>query len=183
MASIMHLKLTLVDVRPPVWRRITVPDQTTLRRLHQMIQAVAGWDDYHAHEFDIAHERYGEPAPHEMVPVRNEVLAHLHGLPLDVGTTFTYVYDFGDHWEIELEVEKVLPPSPREVSPSVLAGARAFPPEDSGGVSGYERLIEALSDPADPEHDEYREWAGEDFDPERFDREAANERLRRLTSE
>jgi Plasmid pRiA4b ORF-3-like protein len=69
------------------------------------------------------------------------------------------------------------------VSPLVLAGARAFPPEDSGGVWGYQRLIEALSDPADPEHDEYREWAGEDFDPERFDREAANERLRRLTSE
>ena len=183
MASILHLKLTLVDVRPPVWRRITVPDQITLRRLHQMIQAVAGWEDYHAHEFDIAHERYGEPAPREMVPVRNEVLAHLHGLPLDVGTTFTYVYDFGDHWEIELEVEKMLPPSPREVSPSVLAGARAFPPEDSGGVSGYERLIEALSDPADPEHDEYREWAGKGFDPERFDREAVNERLRRLTSE
>jgi hypothetical protein len=181
MASILQLKLTLVDIKPPVWRRIAVPSQITLRRLHEIIQAVAGWEDRHLHEFDLAHERYGQPAPREVVPVRNEALAHLHGLPLTVGTTFTYVYDFGDHWEIELEVEKVLPPNPRDVYPAVLDGARAFPPEDSGGVPGYESLLQALSDPADPGHEEYRRWVGDDHDPERFDLEEANERLRPLT--
>jgi hypothetical protein len=183
LSSILQLKLTLLDVKPPIWRRVVVPSQITLRRLHEIIQAVTGWDDAHAHEFDIAHERYGEPAPHEVVPVRNEVLAHLHSLPLAAGTKFTYVYDFGDHWEVELEVEKVLPRNPHDVYPSLLDGVRAFPPEDYGGAPEYMRLLRTLSDATDPEYEESRSRVGNDFDPERFDRATADERLRPLVSE
>jgi hypothetical protein len=180
MVAALQLKLTLVDVKPPIWRRLYVPNQITLKRLHELIQVVAGWEDKHLHEFAIAEKRYGAPAPREVVPVQNEALFRLHSLPLSEGTSFTYVYDFGDHREIEVKVEGVLPRDPGGVYPFVLDGARAFPPEDSGGVPGYEILLEALSDPGDPEHEEYRRWVGEDFDPERFDREATNERLRLL---
>ena len=72
--ALLQLKLTLVDVRPPIWRRLLVPNQITLRRLHELIQAVAEWRDEHLHEFVIGEKRYGPPAPHEVVPVENEAL-------------------------------------------------------------------------------------------------------------
>jgi hypothetical protein len=180
MASVLQLKLTLLDVKPPIWRRFRVPSQITLGHLHQLIQVLADWDDAHLHEFVIAEKRYGQPAPREVVPVYDEDLYRLHSLPLAAGTLFTYVYDFGDHWEIEVKVEEALAQAPGDVHPFVLEGARAFPPEDSGGASGYEDLLEALSDPADPEYEESQSWVGESFDPERFDLRITNERLRSL---
>jgi hypothetical protein len=179
-AALLQIKLTLTGVKPPIWRRVLVTDQVSLKRLHDCLQAVADWQDVHLHEFVIQEKRYGQPAPREVVPVQNEALFRLHSLPLAKGTVFTYVYDFGDHWEIEVKVEQVLPPDPKSPVASVIDGARAFPPEDSGGVAGYEELVRALSDPSDPEHAECREWAGEGLDPERFDRAATNERLGQL---
>ena len=143
-------------------------------------RSVAGWNDEHPHEFIIAEKRYGRPAPREVVPVQNEALFRLHSLPLAKGTSFTYVYDFGDHWEIEVKMEQVLPPDQGAPFARVIDGARAFPPEDSGGVPGYEDLLEALSDPTNPEHEECRQWVGDDFDPERFDLGATNKRLSAL---
>jgi hypothetical protein len=175
--TILQLKLTLVDIKPPIWRRLLVPSQITLRRLHEIIQALTGWSDVHQHEFVIAERRYGEPAPCEVIPVHNEMLARLHALPLTVGTFFGYVYDFGDHWEIELKVERITPPDPNGTYPLVLDGARAFPLEDSGGVSGYKDLLAALVDPGHPEHEESRSWAGGNFDSEPFDLLGANRRL------
>jgi len=179
-AALLQLRLTLVDTKPPIWRQLVVTNQITLKRLHESIQVVAGWEDKHLHEFIIAEKRYGEPAPREVVPIQNEALFRLHSLPLAEGTTFAYVYDLGDHWVIGAKVERVLPPDPGTPFAFVIDGARAFPPEDSGGISGYEELLAALSDPTNPEHDECREWAGEDFDPERVDLATANERLRML---
>jgi len=179
-AVLLELKLTLVGIKPLIWRRLYVPNQITLKRLHELIQAVADWKDDHMHEFVIAEKRYGRPAPREVVPVYNEALFRLHSLPLAVGTSFTYIYDFGDHWEIEVRVEGVLPRDLGGTYPLVLDGARAFPPEDSGGISGYEILLDALSDPTDPEHEEYRHWVGDDFDSDRFDLGTTNERLKAL---
>ena len=176
-AAVLELKITLVDIKPPIWRRLVVPNQITLKRLHESIQAVVGWRHEHPHEFVIAGRRYGRPAPREIVPVENEALFRLHSLPLAVGTSFTYVYDFAAHWEIELKVERVGPPDPHRAAASVLGGARAFPPEDSGGAQGYKAFLQALSDPADPGYEECRRLAGDDFDPERLDLQPANERL------
>lgn len=161
--GLLQLKLTLADIRPPIWRRVFVSNKLTLQQFHQVIQAIAGWRDEHEHEFVIADERYGQPAPHEVVPVQNEVLFRLHSLPLKEGATFAYVYDFHDRWQLEIKVEKILPPDPRGPSSSVIDGARAFPPENSGGALSYEMLPVRA-----------------DFDPERFDLRATNERLRLL---
>jgi hypothetical protein len=181
-AAALQLKLTLLDVKPPIWRRLVVPNQISLKRLHEIIQVATDWKDCHLHEFVIAQRRYGERAPREVVPVEDETLFRLHSLPLANGASFSYVYDFGDHWEIEVKVERLLPRDPGGPSVFVLDGAWAFPPEDSGGASGYQALLEALPDPAHPEYEEQREWAGDDFDPERFDCAAINERLRLLVS-
>jgi hypothetical protein len=176
----LQLKLTLVDAEPLIWRRLLVTNQISLKRLHESIQAVTGWDDPHQHDFIVDEKCYGQPALGEVVPVENEALFRLHSLPLLKGTSFTYVYDFGDHWEIEVKVEQVLPPDPGGPFAFLIEGARAFRPEDSGGVVEYENLFAALSDPTNPEHDECRQWLGEDFEPERLDLSATNERLQML---
>jgi len=175
------LKLTLLDIQPPIWRRLLVPGDITLRRLHNIIQGVGGWQNRHLHTFAIAGTRYGRPDPYGELSYRSDAHVRLDALPLAKGTTFDYVYDFGDDWKIAVLVEKVVPldvDGQRQIM--CLGGARAFPPEDSGGVPGYETLLEALSDPKHPGHEEYRTWVGKDYDPERFDLEATNELLRHL---
>jgi Plasmid pRiA4b ORF-3-like protein len=89
-----------------------------------------------------------------------------------------YEYDFGDGWEHVVLLEKVLPPEQGVDYPRCTAGKRACPPEDVGGVWGYESFLETIRDPSHPEHDDMLEWAGGEFDPEQFDLNAANEALR-----
>ena len=93
---------------------------------------------------------------------------------------FSYEYDFGDSWEHRIEVEKVLLPEPGVRYPRCLAGKRACPPEDVGGIFGYEEFLQAIRDPKHPEHEAMREWVGGVFDPEAFDLQGVNERLAHL---
>jgi hypothetical protein len=177
------LKITLRELRPPVWRRVRVPADITLRRLHRVIQAAMGWQDYHLHEFEIGDRRYGEPDDDPWPgdePTFNESNVKL-GTLIERGVErFRYVYDFGDGWEHEIVVEKVEPLDPEQPYPALITGKRACPPEDCGGVYGYLRLLEILADPRHEEHVELREWAGKGFGPERLDLEAIRSDLRRL---
>jgi hypothetical protein len=91
---------------------------------------------------------------------------------------FTYLYDFGDSWEHEITVSKVIPPE-EEPLPRCLDGKRAGPPEDCGGIWGYEELLEIVKNPDHAEYEETHEWLG-DIDPERFDLEAVNTRLEQV---
>ena len=90
------------------------------------------------------------------------------------GNKFIYEYDFGDSWEHVVLVEKILPPEPDKKYPVCIKGKRACPPEDIGGIWGYEEFIEAMSDPSHNKHDSYLEWWGDEFDPEAFDIEEIN---------
>jgi len=178
--ALLRLKLTLSGVNPPIWRRLLVPEDITLARLHKIIHVVAGWQSDHSHEFLVAGAHYGRPDPQGDLSVRSDVHVHLHALSLTQGTRFSYLYDSNDHSQIKVKVERVLPADTDTHYPRVLGGARAFPPENSGGAPGYANLLEALSDPIDPEHERYRTLVGEDFDPDWFDLEATNEHLRHL---
>ncbi|HYU65927.1 MAG TPA: plasmid pRiA4b ORF-3 family protein [Jatrophihabitantaceae bacterium] len=176
-ASACQLKITLVDVKPPMWRRITVPASITLPQLHAAIQTAMGWTDSHLHEFDIGADRYGEPDPDwppDMLPEAGIRLLDKVG----EGGRIRYVYDFGDDWRHDVLIEKVLPVG-AEV-PVCLAGRRACPPEDVGGPWGYADFLDAYDDPAHPRHDEMRDWAGARFDPERFDAAEVTADLKRL---
>ncbi len=90
---------------------------------------------------------------------------------------FSYTYDFGDNWEHEILVEKILPPEEDRDYPVCLAGKRACPPEDIGGVWGYMEFVEAMRDPKHPRHEEFSEWCEDPFDPEAFDVDEVNGRL------
>jgi hypothetical protein len=94
---------------------------------------------------------------------------------------FIYEYDFGDSWRHLITIEQVLHPSEVESFPRCIDGARACPPEDVGGVWGYENFLEAIAGPAHEDHEQFLVWAGGSFDPERFSAERINRRLRRYT--
>ena len=92
---------------------------------------------------------------------------------------FGYLYDFGDNWEHTLAVEKVLDSADAPFIPFCLGGERACPPEDCGGVGGYERILEVLKtgeDPGGEDVQELKEWIG-DWDPERFDLDEVNKKI------
>jgi hypothetical protein len=86
---------------------------------------------------------------------------------------FNYEYDFGDSWHLDVRIEQVIS-SIGSGTPRLIGGARACPPEDCGGLWGYEHLLEVLADPSDEEHEEMLEWVGGAFDPEAFDLETTN---------
>jgi hypothetical protein len=174
---IYQLKVTLRGIRPPVWRRIEVPATITLAALHDVIQAVMGWGDYHLHQFVAGETTYGDRAMLEDFDVRSERTARLAQVAPAVKAKLRYEYDFGDSWEHEVVVEKILTPDPSARYPRCVAGKRACPPEDCGGVWGYANLLEAINDPTQPEHEELLEWVGGSFDPEAFDLEEVNARL------
>ncbi|MFZ2632329.1 MAG: plasmid pRiA4b ORF-3 family protein [Desulfosalsimonadaceae bacterium] len=178
--SIYQLKITLKDSKPPIWRRVLVPGSFSLGKLHHIIQIAMGWMDAHLHMFDINRTCYGEPSPDDWEPVKNETRFRLEAVAPPVKGKFVYEYDFGDSWKHTVTVEKILPPEPGVKYPQCIAGKRACPPEDVGGVWGYEEFLEAISDPDHEEHESFMEWAGEDFDPEALDLEDINQELQQM---
>ncbi|MEJ3743652.1 plasmid pRiA4b ORF-3 family protein [Actinomycetes bacterium KLBMP 9797] len=177
--QIYQLKVTLVDVRPAVWRRLLVPGGFTLDRLHRVIQYAMGWQGYHLHSFDVDGVQYGEPDPDGELALRDELDARLDTVATK-GGRFLYTYDFGDWWEHEVVVEDVLGAEPDERYPACVDGARACPPEDVGGAYGYAQFLAALRDPAHREYESMRAWFGRPFDPEHFDAGVATTLIRRL---
>ena len=164
--DLLQLKVELVWIKPKVWRRILVPESITLGNLHHVLQRAFSWCDCHLHEFDFGGERFGIPDPEfDWEPIRSEKRVQLK-TALGGMTSFKYVYDFGDHWEHRIKVERVLP-GDLELSyrAMLLTGANATPPEDVGGATGYEDFVAAMADPNHPEHQSMREWYGDSFDP------------------
>lgn len=180
--KVYTLKITLKRSQPPIWRRIQVPDTMTLGALHRVIQAVMGWEDDHMHAFEIKDMRLAAKSPfgdgdtgwgiadEDMVPLGRAIQRK--------SQKFTYCYDFGDNWDHEILVEAIEAPAPEGQYPICLKGKGACPPEDCGGLWGYYEMLEALRDPAHRAHVRALEWLGQDFDPDAFDFEAVNKRLR-----
>jgi len=179
--SVHKLKITLVNVEPPVWRRLLVASSTTLAVLHSVIQGSMGWMDAHLYEFQIGTTRYGledEDGDFDssFADAQETTLAAL----APAGSSFVYRYDFGDDWEHRIdvdEVEEIVALAGGVRYPCCLDGQGACPPEDVGGPPGYEHFLEAIGDPDDEEHDDYLEWVGGSFDPTHFDIDDANRRV------
>lgn len=173
--SVYQLKVTLLDSRPPIWRRFQVQSAVTLGRMHNMLQVVMGWTDSHMHGFRVpqpgqrgARRRF---LPIEDADEKSTRLADLLRRPKD---RIVYEYDFGDGWEHEIVLEEVVPHSEGVRYPIVLSGRGACPPDDVGGIPGYYHFLEAIKDPKHPDHEDMVEWGGADFDPARFDVQAVN---------
>lgn len=182
--TVHKIKITLRDSRPPIWRRLEVPSGITLRELHDVIQAAFGWEDYHMWAFESGRDRYG--VADRDLGIRSAASKRLGQVAPHTGDRLRYTYDFGDDWEHDILIEDVTAPEAGTAYPRCLTGRRACPPEDCGGIWGYDYLIEILADPRHEEHEDRLEWLGLDsadqFDPAAFDAAQVNSALSALTT-
>ncbi len=169
-----QLKISLLHIKPPIWRRVLVPGNLNLARLHLVIQDAMGWENEHLHEFERAGMRFGTHDFDDWLApdVEDEKKYTLERLFV-AKDRFKYVYDMGDSWRHEIRVEKVIEDA-SGATPRCIAGQRACPPEDCGGVWGYEELLEGLADANHPDHEGALERVGDEWKPEDFDVDAAD---------
>jgi len=184
-ASVYQIKVSLKNPKLPIWRRIEVRGNATLGELHAIIQMVMGWSNSHLHHFIVGKSpnlRFiGAPAPYvddDMTDEENEDQITLGQVMSATKTKMTYEYDFGDSWEHEVVLEKIVEAQARAHYPRCVAGENACPPEDVGGVWGYVDFLQAINNPEHNQHEEFLEWVGGEFDPEKFDLDAVNELLK-----
>ena len=172
---VYQFKITLEGAKPPIWRRIQVPETYTFWDLHVAIQDAMGWGDGHLHEFEMVDPSTGsvvsigipdEDFIRKPLPEHRRKIAEYFSME---NRSAEYVYDFGDNWEHKIQLEKILPREKGAVYPVCIKGKRACPLEDCGGLWGYVDILEALEDPDNEEHEELLGWVGEDFDPKHFD--------------
>jgi len=169
----VQIRVSLDEIEPLVWRRLVLPSVWTLDKLHLAIQAAFNWWDYHLHEFQIGGLRYGDAALLMEDAFKDDPqVFESRGVRLrdfQRGSRFTYLYDFGDDWSHSVEIEQFLALDPTPKQGLCIDGARARPPEDVGGVNGYEQFLEIIRDEGAPRHEEMITWAGGYFDPDWFD--------------
>lgn len=168
-AVMYQIKVTLNGIRPPIWRRLLIPSSFSLKDLHDVLQVAIGWTDSHLHQFVARGTLYGHPDPELGIGRHDERRVRLDEVLRTGKDAMTYEYDFGDGWEHKIILEKLLANAADDVAPSCIAGARACPPEDCGGVWGYANVLKIISDSSHSEHGETLEWLGDRFEPERFD--------------
>jgi len=182
--TVYQFKITLLGVKPPIWRRILVTD-CTLDNLHEHIQTSMGWTNSHLHRFKIGNELYGDPMlmeeTMEEMEYKDSTTTKLSDiLPQESKPfRFVYEYDFGDSWEHEVLFEECPKPEPDRQYPQCLEGERTCPPEDCGGVWGYASLLEAIGNKKHKQHKEMLEWLGGSFGPEEFDAAMATKSMKK----
>jgi hypothetical protein len=165
--TIARLKITLDHVTPTVLRRIEVPFDIKLDRLHLTIQAAMGWSNSHLYEIRAGGVGFGVPDPDWRDGPRDARKTRLDDLLDDVGTkTLHYIYDFGDGWDHTIKVERLIDPFPSAIYPLLLEPVGRCPPEDIGGPWSYIELLEARRDPNHERYAECEDWFTNDFDPE-----------------
>ncbi|MBN1165817.1 MAG: plasmid pRiA4b ORF-3 family protein [Methanospirillaceae archaeon] len=174
---IFQFKITLLDTKPPIWRRIQVPATFHFNELHLAISDSMGWDDYHLHEFEVPDQRTGtemrigiisddDMDDDNPLDENKRSIATYFKNPKDV---CRYVYDFGDYWVHRIALEKILPKEEGISYPRCIKGKRRCPPEDVGGIDGYEELLSVMADPDHEMYEEMMSWCNGPYDPEEFD--------------
>jgi hypothetical protein len=178
---VYRLRVELLEIKPLIWRRLLVPADIKLPKLHQCLQLAMGWTNSHLHQFRVGDTHYGVPDPEwPELQMRDERQVRLCDLLGEVQREIVYEYDFGDGWEHRIVLEQAEPANEFMSYPLCTAGERACPPEDVGGVPGYEEFLKIIGDPKHKEYGQSLLWAGGGaFDPEGFDLNAVNRALRR----
>lgn len=183
---IYQLKVVLIDSEPPIWRRLQVPGKAKLDWLHAALQVATGWTNSHLHQFRVGKDIYSPPDESGFAfeggpETREESEFTLQQIAPHEQDSFVYEYDFGDSWDHQVTVEKILPAAAGLADTALcLDGGRACPPEDCGGVWGYAELLKTLKNRKHPEHKHMKEWLGRDLDAEAFDAANTNLWLKKL---
>lgn len=178
---IYQFHVSLKDIKPTIWRRFQIDGAATFEQFHKTLQIVMGWEDYHLYAFIVGDKSISIPDPDfprqtQELNVKKERLdKHLYL----VGQKAEYLYDFGDGWEHDLILEKILPEAEGQTYPICVDGERRCPPEDSGGVPGYDHILEVWKDSHHPEHEDIVSWLMPGFNPEHFTLGHVNSNLRK----
>lgn len=169
--------------KPPVWRKLKVPENFSFHNFHLAIQNAFGWDNCHLYEFSehgygsifsiqLPHE---ESEPEEMSSRKTK----LNQIFKNEREKFIYLYDFGDDWAHRITLEGIT--QEKITRPSCIGGKGKCPPEDCGGIHGYQLFLKIISNPKDPEYESMREWAwlpeGKEWNVNEFDLEKAKNRV------
>ena len=176
--QVYQFKIILSDIKPPIWRRIQVPETYSFWGLHVAITDAMGWADYHLHEFRMKEPsttrevRIGMPDDDDedwgvmTLPDHKQKISKYFSIG---NKKAEYLYDFGDGWYHDIQMEKIIPREKNTDYPRCIGGKRACPPEDCGGIGGYEHLLKIIKNPKHKEYKEMITWLGGKFDPEHFD--------------
>lgn len=176
-----QIKISLKNSKPKIWRRIVVNSDMNLFDFHKIIQTTMGWSNSHLHLFSDGFEEFA-PKELEIEDAKNSRSVRLDKVLRGEKTKILYEYDFGDGWDHEILLEKILAPDDPLQIPKCIAGKRNCPPEDCGGVWGYEKMLEILKQPDHEEYEGFIEWLGEEFDPDFFDMDEINKWLKQRIS-
>jgi hypothetical protein len=189
----MHIArpmITLDGSRPVIWRSIEVPLTTSLLALHEVIQAVMLFENYHLFEFVTgtrgAETRYTTPVPSDDLADDDfgdttDASETKLGTLIEVGIKrMTYTSDFGDNWQHTILIESVAAADPKTSYPRFINGANRAPPEDVGGIYGFEHFINVMAKPHHPEYADIKQWYGKTFDPKDISEAAIAKRIAKL---
>jgi hypothetical protein len=179
--QLLKLTLKVEGCEPPVWRQLVLRDSLWLSDLHDAIQIMLGWYDYQTHVFRIGKTAYGNPFRREDFLVEDDRNLLLSDTDLARAGAFHYDYHFGEGWTVEIRVERAA--GEFGESPVCVAGERAGPPEDCGGIEAYHDMLECIKEPYSQLGREWVEWLGEGFDPEKCDLAAINKALSEIGKE
>jgi hypothetical protein len=177
-SQVYQFKVTLLGIEPEIWRRIQVPARYSFWALHVAIQDSMGWLDYHLHLFRLREPESGDSVEIG-IPMENPFEDEIPFMPgwdvpiaqyfREAGDTSEYLYDFGDDWQHLVIFEGKVDRVAKTRYPKCVAGSRACPPEDCGGVGGYENVLCVMADPTDDEYESMMEWLGGQYDPDAFE--------------
>lgn len=180
--QVAQIRISLDHVKPTIWRRVEVPLSSTLEQLHRVVQAVMLFEDCHLFEFDVDGSRYVMSSDDDDTPTEDAGRLSVQTMIARGIKAFSYTYDFGDDWRHTIIIEQVNEANPEIVYPRFLAGARAAPPEDVGGVPGFENFVAAMTLTRHPDKARLRKWYGRSFDPEEIDAADIAARMKHLSA-
>jgi len=184
-----QVRVDLLHVKPPIWRRLVLPGDLTLERVHLVLNEAMGWTNSHLHRIRTGSDPYSPCFITEFDRDEGDegILeddVRLDQVFAEAGDALWYDYDFGDGWEHVVKVEAVLLDPPAGVE--IVTGRRACPPEDVGGIWGYDTVAQWVESRYDdallPEQFENarhgRDWLPRGWDPATFDLESTRIAIR-----
>jgi Plasmid pRiA4b ORF-3-like protein len=178
MPQVYSLRITLLETEPSIWRTINVSSEMLLVDIHRIVQTTMGWSNSHMHQFSDLRSQYA-PKEFGLTGSKDSRKTKLDLILKSEGDAVLYEYDFGDGWTHEIVLESVSNYNAKMELPCCTGGARHCPPEDCGGVWGYADLLAVISDKTHEDYEEMREWIGNKFDAEHFDKKKINRELKK----
>jgi hypothetical protein len=179
--TLYQIKIELKNSKPKIWRKILIKSDMFLSDFHMAIQFAMGWTNSHMHSFEYNGKSYSERVigddfwdEFDCVDYKNFKVSKFLKNEKD---KIKYEYDFGDGWEHNIVLEKILPIENDKRYPICIGGKNSCPPEDCGGIYYYIHMLEVLKNPKHKEYKEIKDWLEEEFDPEEFDLQEVNSGL------